>query len=75
VSPESISDRTGTLALNLRGSAGFDLSRRKGDGEAVSGGEGEGIPMLNSSSWVVVGLDNGGNCNSATVLDGLGAFW
>ena len=30
--------------------------------------------MLNSSSWVVVGLDNGGNCNSATVLDGLGRF-
>jgi len=23
---------------------------------------------------VVVGLDNGGNCNSATVLDGLGRF-
>ena len=30
--------------------------------------------MLNSSSWVVVGLGNGGNCNSATVLDGLGRF-
>jgi len=42
--------------------------------EAISSGEGEGIPMLNSSSWVVVGLDNGGNCNSATVLDGLGRF-
>ena len=29
---------------------------------------------MNTSSWVVVGLDNGGNCNSATVLDGLGRF-
>jgi len=27
-----------------------------------------------SSSWVVVGLDNGGTCNSATVLDGSGRF-
>ena len=32
------------------------------------------MPILNSSSWVVVGLDNGGNCNSATVLDGSGRF-
>ncbi len=24
---------------------------------------------MNTGSWVVVGLDNGGNCNSATVLD------
>ncbi|MGD0982677.1 MAG: ROK family protein [Acidimicrobiales bacterium] len=30
--------------------------------------------MLNSGSWVVVGLDNGGNCNSATVLDDSGRF-
>jgi predicted NBD/HSP70 family sugar kinase len=29
---------------------------------------------LNSSSWVVVGLDNGGNCNSATVLEDSGRF-
>ena len=29
---------------------------------------------MNTSSWVVVGLDNGGNCNSSTVLDGLGRF-
>jgi predicted NBD/HSP70 family sugar kinase len=27
-----------------------------------------------TGSWVVVGLDNGGNCNSATVLDGSGQF-
>ena len=29
---------------------------------------------MNSSSWVVVGLDNGGNCNSATVLEDSGRF-
>jgi predicted NBD/HSP70 family sugar kinase len=29
---------------------------------------------LTSSSWVVVGLDNGGTCNSATVLDDSGRF-
>ncbi len=31
--------------------------------------EGEERPILNTGSWVVVGLDSGGNCNSATVLD------
>jgi glucokinase len=30
--------------------------------------------MLPSGSWVVVGLDNGGNKNSATVLDSSGRF-
>jgi len=29
---------------------------------------------LTSRSWVVVGLDNGGTCNSATVLDDSGRF-
>jgi predicted NBD/HSP70 family sugar kinase len=29
---------------------------------------------LTSSSWVVAGLDNGGTCNSATVLDDSGRF-
>jgi predicted NBD/HSP70 family sugar kinase len=27
-----------------------------------------------SESWIVVGLDNGGTCNNATVLDGSGRF-
>ena len=30
--------------------------------------------MLTAGSWVVVGLDNGGNKNSATVLDATGRF-
>jgi predicted NBD/HSP70 family sugar kinase len=32
----------------------------------------DGVPA--SASWVVVGLDNGGTCNNATVLDSNGAF-
>lgn len=30
--------------------------------------------VLTPSSWVVVGLDNGGTCNNATVLDATGQF-
>ncbi len=42
--------------------------------EAVNGGEGWGMPNLDSGAWVVAGLDNGGNCNSATVLNCSGRF-
>ena len=31
-------------------------------------------PVRTPSSWVVVGLDNGGTCNNATVLDATGQF-
>ncbi|HEY0870146.1 MAG TPA: hypothetical protein VGD55_07090, partial [Acidothermaceae bacterium] len=37
----------------------------------------EGAPQLHVSSeptWVVVGLDNGGTCNNATVLTDSGEF-
>lgn len=30
--------------------------------------------LTSTSSWVVAGLDNGGNCNSSTVLDDSGRF-
>lgn len=30
--------------------------------------------MRTADQWVVVGLDNGGNCNNATVLDSSGSF-
>src|SRR5919112_2386213 len=32
------------------------------------------MPMRTPASWVVVGLDNGGTCNNATVLDETGQF-
>jgi predicted NBD/HSP70 family sugar kinase len=32
------------------------------------------IPARTPASWVVVGLDNGGTCNNATVLDATGQF-
>jgi glucokinase len=41
----------------------------------VEGGGGVvGGAVLTPASWVVVGLDNGGTCNNATVLDATGRF-
>ena len=57
---------------SLAGSLG---SRPVSSRRSRSGGrEDEGSRASTSSSWVVVGLDNGGTCNSATVLDHSGQF-
>src|SRR5205085_2356455 len=47
----------------------------------LSGGRGRTLSSVDQvevvrtpASWVVVGLDNGGTCNNATVLDATGQF-
>jgi len=47
---------------------------RRGSARTQWGTERDGRRNLNSHSWVVVGLDNGGTSNSTTVLDGSGRF-
>jgi glucokinase len=37
-------------------------------------GESNIIPVSTSEPWIVIGLDNGGTCNNATVLDASGHF-
>ena len=46
----------------------------EGDGEAIGGRDDERRRVVTSSSWVVVGLDNGATSNSVTVLDDSGTF-